>query len=186
MQILQEIKSCDLCTDVLPFAPKPILQISSAARILLIGQAPGLAAHTSGVPWNDASGKRLREWLKLDNSVFYSAAIAIVPMGFCYPGKAKSGDLPPRPECQTRWMDSVLCDLPAVRLKILIGTYALRFFFPTSSLNELIWVHARSESEFIVLPHPSPRNNIWLAREDWFEKKALKLIQKKIQHAMIS
>lgn len=184
MHILEEIRSCELCTDVLPFAPKPILQIAPQARMLIMGQAPGLAAHNSGIPWNDASGKRLREWLQIERETFYSPEVAIVPMGFCYPGRGKSGDLPPRRECHTRWMDTLLCDLPEIRLKILVGTYAVRFFFPHSSLNELIQEHSQSESEFIVLPHPSPRNNIWLARESWFEKEALKKIQEKLRFCL--
>ncbi|MCM2349235.1 MAG: uracil-DNA glycosylase family protein [Bacteriovoracaceae bacterium] len=181
MALLKDIRSCTLCQDELPLEPRPILQFSRKSKMLLIGQAPGLKAHETHRPWNDPSGVRLREWLRMSEKEFYQAdRLAIIPMGLCYPGRGASGDLPPRPECRVRWMDSILCHLKEVKLKILVGTYATEYFLGKGSLTEQIKEHSFSDSSFIVLPHPSPRNNIWLAKNKWFEHESLPLIQQKI------
>jgi uracil-DNA glycosylase len=181
MKILKEIRACSLCNDVLPFSPRPIIQMSHQSQLLLVGQAPGIAAHESGKPWNDASGIRLREWLNLSEEYFYDPRhVAIVPMGFCYPGKGKSGDLPPRPECRARWMDTVLTELHEIKFTILIGSHAAKYFCDTKDFATLINEFSFNNSSMIVLPHPSPRNNIWLAKNQWFEKKCLPAIRKKV------
>lgn len=181
MKLLTKIRSCNLCREELPLNPKPILQFSRSSKIMLIGQAPGILAHETNRPWNDASGIRLRTWLQISKQDFYQASnFAIVPMGFCYPGRGKSGDNPPRPECQVRWMDTILCHLKEVRLKILVGSYATEYFLGPGKLSEKIKEHATIDSPFVVLPHPSPRNNIWLAKNKWFEQDHLNLIRLKI------
>ena len=181
MKLLREIKSCTLCQDKLPLEPRPILQFTKSSRILIIGQAPGVKAHDSGKPWNDASGIRLREWTGIESADFYNPKkIAIVPIGFCYPGKGKSGDLPPRPECRARWMDVIFDYLEKVELKILIGTHATNHVLGKGDFTSRILEFAHSKNPVVVLPHPSPRNNIWLAKNSWFEKEVLPLIKKKI------
>lgn len=183
MSLLKEIKNCNFCEGVLPLAPRPILQFHRSAKILLVGQAPGIKAHDSGKPWNDASGERLRDWLTLTPEVFYNPKlISIVPMGFCYPGKGKTGDLPPRKECSSLWMDSILSHLKNLEVIILVGSYSSQYFLGDGDLSLKIREHAKNDSEFIVLPHPSPRNNIWLKKNDWFEKEALRNIRRKLSH----
>ena len=185
MKLMKEIKSCNLCQDVLPFAPKPILQLHSDSALLLVGQAPGVKAHESGTPWNDASGERLRQWLQLAPESFYdSKLMSIVPMGFCYPGKGKSGDLPPRKECSVRWMDTIISHLGNLEVIILVGSYATEYFLGEGELSRKIKDHAVSETPFIVLPHPSPRNNIWLKKNAWFEEESLPKIRKKLSSCL--
>jgi uracil-DNA glycosylase len=182
MNIIKDIRRCTFCADVLPFNPKPVFQLHKNARILLIGQAPGLHAHETGVPWNDLSGKRLREWLEMSEQDFYDPSyLAIVPMGMCYPGRGKSGDNPPRPECKTLWMDRVLSELKSVEKIILVGGYATEYFLGKNELSKHIQNHSKGHDPWIVLPHPSPRNNIWLAKNPWFERSTLPLIRKKLR-----
>lgn len=181
--LLTEIKKCELCKEHLPLAPNPIVQFSKSSRILIVGQAPGLLAHNSSIPWNDKSGERLREWLRLSEEQFYNPKlVAIVPMGFCYPGKGKSGDLPPRKECAPKWMQPIRDYLTNIKLEIYVGKYACDYAFgKKSNFNELIQTQAVSKDNRIALPHPSPRNNIWLAKNKWFEKEVLPKIRKKIK-----
>lgn len=181
MKLLDEIKSCQLCANELPLAPKPILQFHPKSEFLIIGQAPGIKAHESGIPWNDASGVRLRQWLNIHDQDFYNPRkFSIVPMGFCYPGKGKSGDLPPRKECSTRWMDTILCHLKNVKSIILVGNYSAAYFLGEGKLSDKIMEHSKIDSSFIVLPHPSPRNNIWLRKNEWFEYECLPSIRRKL------
>lgn len=181
MDLLSEIKSCRLCQGELPLGPKPILQFHRKSKILLVGQAPGIKAHTTGKPWNDASGIRLRDWLQIEEKDFYNPKkISIVPMGFCYPGKAPTGDLPPRKECSARWMDSILSHLKELEIMILVGNYSAQYFLGPGDLTSKIREHALNDSHFVVLPHPSPRNNIWLRKNEWFEAEHLKLIRNKL------
>ncbi len=181
MDLYAEILNCSLCTEHLPHKPKPILQFGETAKILIVGQAPGRLAHESGIPWNDPSGDRLRMWLGVSKEEFYNKElVAIVPMGFCYPGKGKSGDLPPRLECRARWLDSVISRCENVQLIVVVGNYAKNFFFPDEDLPVLIKDWAK-EGEFIVLPHPSPRNNIWLSKNKWIESQVLPDVKNRVR-----
>ena len=179
--LLKKIRVCEICKDSLPFNPKPILSFSKQAKIMIIGQAPGIKAHETAKPWNDASGKRLRQWLGVTDTQFYDESLfAIVPMGFCYPGKGKSGDLPPRPECSEKWMRPILKRLENIELKILIGAYSQRYFLKTKSgdLTETVKKWKSFAPGQFPLPHPSPRNNIWLAKNTWFEKNFVPELQR--------
>ena len=175
--LLQQVRACTLCAPHLPLGVRPVLQVHPAARILVVGQAPGIRVHNSGIPFDDASGDRLREWMGISREVFYEPTkMAIVPMGFCYPGTGKSGDLPPRPECAPRWRQQVLEHLPDIELTLVIGQYAQAWHLPKSGHSSVTGTVQRWQ-EFapgvIALPHPSPRNNIWLKRNPWFAEKLL-------------
>ena len=183
--LLKEIRACTICKDFLPNLPKPIIRASSNSKILVIGQAPGQKVQNSGVPWEDASGKALREWLNVSCEQFYDTNLfAIMPMGFCYPGTGKSGDLPPRKECAVAWHKKVLEQMPDIQLTLLIGKYAQGYYLSQSakeSLTETVKNHVAYLPNFIPLPHPSPRNNIWLKKNDWFKIEAIPLLQYKVK-----
>ena len=168
---------------------KPVLQFSAKSRIIIIGQAPGVKAHNSGIPWNDASGERLRSWLGVDASTFYDAdKFALIPMGFCYPGKGKSGDNPPRPECAPLWHQQLFAKAKQAQLKILIGNYAQAYYLGSKqkpTLTETVKAFEEYLPETIVLPHPSPRNNIWLKKNSWFEKELLPVLKEKVMDAVM-
>lgn len=183
IETVSEIKKCQRCIDHLPRGPKPILQLHQDARILIAGQAPGRHAHEAGIPFADASGERLRKWLKLPPHIFYDPTrIAILPMGFCYPGTSKSGDLPPRPECASTWRSQILQQLHNVQLTLVIGQYAKAYHLPdaTGSLTEIIQRWHDTWPQRLCLPHPSPRNNLWLKRNPWFEAELLPVLQNRI------
>jgi len=188
-KLIKEITSCVACKNLLPHTPRPIVSFSPSSKIIIIGQAPGLKVHTSGIPWDDASGERLREWLNVSNETFYNNKVfGIVPMGFCYPGKGKSGDLPPRPECATLWMKKVLKTLKKKEIVILIGQYAQNYFLKDrlkKNLTESVKNWEEYLPEFIILPHPSPRNNIWLAKNKWFEQTNIPKLQAHIKKILI-
>lgn len=185
MSLYKEIKFCSLCVEDLPLEPKPILQFCKDSKILIVGQAPGKLAHETGIPWNDKSGERLRSWLAIDKSVFYDERkIAIVPMGFCYPGKGKSGDLAPRKECRARWLDQIISQFIDLKLIILIGQHAVEHFVGKGSLDNQIKKFSSGNDSIIILPHPSPRNNIWLAKNSWFEQDTLPLLKEKVQRIL--
>ncbi|EMY76410.1 uracil-DNA glycosylase family protein [Leptospira weilii serovar Ranarum str. ICFT] len=182
--LLKKARSCSLCAKNLPFPSKPIFRVNPMARILLIGQAPGLKVHESGIPWQDASGERLRAWMGLSADTFYDEQIvAIMPMGFCYPGKGKSGDLPPRPECAPEWHPRLLPLMPNIRLTILIGQYAQERYLlkKKANLTETVKAFREYAPQYLPLVHPSPRNQIWLKRNPWFEKQLVPDLQKRIQ-----
>jgi uracil-DNA glycosylase len=172
-----EIRACTICASHLPFGPRPVLQISKTARILIASQAPGRKVHSSGVPFDDASGNRLRDWLGLDRETFYDANhVAILPMGFCYPGTGKSGDLPPRPECAIAWHEKILRELTSVELTVVIGQYAMAWHLgqrTKATLTETVQAWREYSPMFWPLPHPSPRNNIWLKKNPWFSRDVL-------------
>jgi len=176
-KLLRQIRECTICKSYLPYRPKPLVQLSATARILIIGQAPALVTHQTGVPWKDKSGERLREWLGVTEEQFYDANIfALMPMGFCFPGKGKTGDLPPRKECAPKWHDAILEEMTDYKLKILIGQYAQKYYLGnkySGTLTETVKNFDNLLPEFFPLPHPSPRNNIWLAKNRWFEKETI-------------
>ncbi|WP_036228168.1 uracil-DNA glycosylase family protein [Marinobacterium jannaschii] len=182
--LLTQIRQCDLCKEQLPLGPNPVVRASSSARILIIGQAPGTRVHASGIPWDDASGKRLRQWLNLSDEAFYDQSrIAIVPMGFCYPGKGRSGDLPPRPECAPKWHHLLLQQMPDLELTLLIGQYAQKYYLQDQykTLTERVSHWQEAPDGIIPLPHPSPRNQIWLKRNPWFEQQLVPELQRRIK-----
>jgi uracil-DNA glycosylase len=176
--LLTEIRDCRLCEEHLPLGPRPVVQADRKASILIVGQAPGRKVHETGIPFNDPSGDRLRAWMGIDKDIFYDATqIALLPMGFCYPGTGKSGDLPPRPECAEAWREKLLQNLPNVQLTLVIGQYAHKYHLAkrqSKTLTETVKAWRDFAGEGIVpLPHPSPRNNIWLKKNEWFEEDVL-------------
>ncbi len=179
-----EIARCTVCAKDLPLGPRPVFRVSPTARILVIGQAPGRLVHASGVPWDDPSGKRLRQWMQLEEGVFYdSVQVGIMPMGFCYPGTGKSGDLPPRPECATLWHEVLLAKMPAIELTLLIGQYAQNYYLQDrckKTLTETVQTWREYAPTHLPLPHPSPRNNLWLKRNPWFEREVVPHLQDRI------
>lgn len=181
--LLEEVRHCTLCAESLPLGPRPVVQAHPQARMLIAGQAPGKKVHLSGIPFDDASGDRLRAWLGIGRETFYDPhAVAILPMGFCYPGTGKSGDLPPRPECAPKWRASLLAQLPNIELTLVIGQYALAYHFPSAyaSLTEAVQAWRDRPQDVIVLPHPSPRNQLWLRRNPWFEAELLPHLQRRV------
>lgn len=185
-KLLKEIRQCTICKEKLPLDPRPILNFSAKSKILIVGQAPGIKAHESNTPWNDASGERLRTWLSVSKEQFYNKDLfAIVPMGFCYPGKGKSGDLPPRPECSKAWMNLILAQLKNIELTVLVGTYAQTYFLGSDQdLTENVSSWAKVLPIYFPLPHPSPRNNIWIKKNPWFEKKVLPELKTKVSNIL--
>jgi uracil-DNA glycosylase len=185
--LLTQVRACTLCAAHLPLGPRPVLQMHASARILIVGQAPGRKVHETGVPFNDASGERLRDWLGMPRAVFYDAKqVAILPMGFCYPGTGKSGDLPPRPECAPAWRAPLLASLHHLQLTLVIGQYAQDYHLPDTkgTLTQLVqdwrayWPHT------VPLPHPSPRNNLWLKRNPWFEVELLPVLRERVAQVL--
>ncbi len=183
-QLLGRIGKCDLCLPHLPHGVRPVVQASSASKILIIGQAPGRKVHESGVPWNDPSGDQLRIWLGIDKSQFYDETIfALMPMGFCYPGKGSSGDLPPRKECAPKWHEALLANMSSVQLTLLIGQYAQNHYLPDPSktLTDNVKNYRSYCPQFFPLPHPSPRNRFWQTKNPWFNQMVVPELQLKIK-----
>ena len=183
-RLLQEVRACTQCAKHLPFGPRPVLRMKRSATLLIIGQAPGTKVHETGTPWNDHSGDRLREWLAVDKDTFYDdRRIAIMPMGFCYPGVAKSGgDAPPRPECAPLWHDRLRGFLPNIELTLLIGQYAQAHYLgkqrkKTMTDTVKAWKDYVPDG-FLPLPHPSWRNTGWLKKNTWFETDVLPRLRK--------
>ncbi|MGD8232977.1 uracil-DNA glycosylase family protein [Vibrio sp. TRT 1302] len=185
-ELLQQVRACQLCEPTLPLGANPIIQASKSAKLLIIGQAPGTRVHETSIPWNDPSGNRLREWLELDKETFYDASkVAIMPMGLCYPGKGKSGDLPPRKECAPQWHKSILDQLPNVGMTLLIGQYAQNYYLSDKpkTLTETVQQWQRWAPKYLPLPHPSPRNTLWLKKNPWFEAEVVPFIREYVhQH----
>mgnify|MGYP001400323457 FL=1 len=181
-ELLAEARACRHCMD-LPLGPRPVLRAAASARILIVGQAPGTRVHASGIPWDDPSGDRLRAWLGLDRETFYDQTrIAIVPMGLCYPGRGRGGDLPPRAECAPRWHRRILELLPNLALTLLIGRYAQDYYLgrATASLAERIRGWPFDDADRLPLVHPSPRNRRWLARNPWFEAEVISVVRRRV------
>jgi len=181
--LLNEVHNCTICAAYLDAGVRPVLQVNPKAKILIAGQAPGRKVHESGIPFDDASGARLRDWLGITREDFYNPQkIAILPMGFCYPGTGKSGDLPPRAECEPAWREQLLSHLQQIELTLLVGKYAQDSHLGKTQLNLTDTVKAWQDywPSVMPLPHPSPRNNIWLSKNPWFEKKCLPTLKSRI------
>lgn len=186
--LLAEVRACTICAAHLPHGVRPVLQIHPQARVLIAGQAPGRKVHESGVPFDDASGDRLREWMGVTRDVFYdSKQVAILPMGFCFPGTGKAGDLPPRAECAPAWRKQLLSRLRHVRLTLVVGQYAQAYHLQgasKSSLTETVQSWRRYWPGAVPLPHPSPRNNIWLRRNPWFATELLPALRQRVSRVL--
>lgn len=186
--LLVEIRACRLCEASLPLEPRPVLRASETATLLVVGQAPGTLVHGSGIPWNDASGMRLRDWLRIDRDTFYDESrVAIVPMGFCYPGRGASGDLPPRPECSQTWHPRLLPMLGEVRLILAIGQYAQQYFLGAQrkkTLTDTVRAWQEYAPRYFPLPHPSPRNIAWFQHNPWFEREVLPALRERVALAL--
>jgi uracil-DNA glycosylase len=184
-QLLADIRACRICADALPLGPRPILRATSSARIMIVGQAPGTRVHETGIPWNDRSGDRLRGWLALDRDVFYDESrIAIVPMGFCYPGVKNGGDAPPRPECAPLWHARLRALLPDVTLTLLVGSYAQAWYLGGrrgGAMTETVARWREYLPDFFPTPHPSWRNTAWLRRNPGFEDEAVPALRQHVQ-----
>jgi uracil-DNA glycosylase len=183
-RLLSEVRACTICAAHLPFPPRPILRAAVSSRLLIVGQAPGLKVQQTGIPWNDPSGDRLRRWLNLTREAFYNEArIAIIPTGFCYPGKGNGGDLPPRPECAPLWHPKLRAALPNIKLTLLIGGYAQAYYLGArtrGSLSETVQAWRAFLPEFLPLPHPSPRNIRWFKQHPWFETEVVPELQRRV------
>ena len=176
--LLAEVRACTRCAAALPLGPRPVLRAGSGARILIVGQAPGTRVHASGIPWDDPSGVRLRQWLDVSPETFYDTTkLAIIPMGFCYPGRdARGGDRPPRPECAPLWHRRLLALLPDIELTVLIGSYAQRYYLGERAhraLTDTVRHWQDYGPAYLPTPHPSPRNTLWLKRNAWFEAEVV-------------
>lgn len=182
--LLSNIRQCEICKEHLPLGPRPVVSGHPDSKIVIIGQAPGTKVHASGIPWDDASGKELRKWLDISSEVFYDETkIAIVPMGFCYPGKGKSGDLPPRTECAPQWHEALLSQMPNLQLVLLVGMYAQRYYLKEQAkqtLTETVANYKEYHPEYLPLPHPSPRNRFWLTKNPWFGKEVIPELQSRV------
>ena len=188
-RLLREIDACRICQAELPHSPRPILRASRSARLLIISQAPGSKVNQTGIPWNDASGSRLRHWMGLGRSMFYDRTkIAIVPISFCYPGAAASGgDKPPRPECAPLWHERVLDHLPNLQLTLLVGQYSQKRYLGSGrkgSMTETVKAFAEYGPKFFPLPHPSWRSGIWMQRQPWFEQETIPWLRRAVQRAI--
>ena len=186
--LLADIRRCRICADALPHEPRPVLRAEPTARLMICGQAPGTRVHATGIPFNDPSGVRLRQWLDMDSDTFYdSSRVAIVPMGFCFPGQdSKGGDLPPRRECAPEWHGKVRPLLPNIGLTVLVGRYSQAFYLGngTGTLTKTVRDWRRFMPDFFPLPHPSWRNNAWLSRNPWFAEEVLPELRRAVRAAL--
>ncbi|MGN6653639.1 uracil-DNA glycosylase family protein [Trinickia sp.] len=186
--LLTEIRACRACEAHLPHGPRPVLQVGREARVLIIGQAPGARVHASGIPWDDKSGQRLRDWMGMGPERFYDPdCVALVPMGYCYPGRGPSGDLPPRRECAELWLERVLAEMPHIELTLLVGAYAQQRFLGAerrASLTETVAAWREYGPSRVPLPHPSPRNQGWFKHHPWFERELLPVLKARVADAL--
>lgn len=182
--LLADVRACRACAAQLPLGPRPLLQATGAARILIAGHAPGQRAHASGVPWDDPSGERLRFWMGVASELFYDARrIAIIPMGLCYPGRGPGGDMPPRPECAPLWLDRLLERMPHIELMLLVGCHSQRHFLGSRrkpSLAETAAAWREYGPRYFPLPHPSPRNQPWFQQHPWFEREVIPALRERV------
>ena len=188
--LISEIKKCTICLPHLEHGVNPVLSASKESKIIIIGQAPGSVVHKTGIPWDDKSGDRLRNWLGVTEEEFYDERLfALLPMGFCYPGKGKSGDLPPRSECAPQWHKLVLDDIASKKLIILIGNYAQHYYLKDAAkknLTDTVKNYAKYLPLYLPLPHPSPRNNIWLKKNEWFEQEVIPELKRNIKSIILT
>jgi uracil-DNA glycosylase len=186
--LLAEVRACRVCAGQLPNPPRPVLRAAVGARLLIIGQAPGRRVHASGIPWDDPSGDRLRDWLGMDRDHFYDTGrIAIIPTGLCYPGTGRGGDLPPRPECAPLWHPRLRAALPELRLTLLIGGYAQAYYLGAGrgpTLAATVAAYADHLPSWFPLPHPSPRNRLWFSRHPWFEAEVIPALRRQVALAL--
>lgn len=183
---VSEARACRICEENLPLGPRPVFRISPMARLLIVGQAPGTRVHETGIPWNDRSGDRLRDWMAVDRETFYDESrIAIVPSGFCYPGRdPRGGDMPPRPECAPAWHGRLLAHMPRIELTLLVGQYAQAIYLGArrkSTLTETVAAWREYLPDYLPLPHPSWRNTAWLTRNPWFEAELLPELRARVR-----
>ena len=185
--LIVKVRACTICAAHLPHGVRPVLQIHPQARVLIAGQAPGRKVHESGVPFDDSSGDRLREWMGVTRKVFYDPEqVAILPMGFCFPGTGKSGDLRPRPECAPAWREPLLGHLHHLQVTLVVGRYAQAYHMNEErlSLTETVRAWRSYWPNRVPLPHPSPRNNLWLDRNPWFKKDLLPMLRRRVAEAL--
>jgi len=183
--LVEKARACRVCEAYLPLGPRPTLRVSATAKLLIVGQAPGTKVHETGIPWNDASGDRLRRWLDLDRDTFYDESrIAIMPMGLCYPGVDKNGgDSPPRPECAPLWHPPLLALMPQIELVLLVGSHAQAWYLSKQrrkSMTETVAAWREYLPRFIPTPHPSWRNTAWLNRNPWFEAELVPELRRRV------
>ncbi len=179
-------RACTLCAAKLPLGPRPILQVSATARLLIASQAPGSEVHARGLSFWDRSGVRLRDWLGVDEATFYDPAqVAILPMGFCYPGRLPGGgDAPPRPECAPAWRAPLLAAMPAVRLTLLVGGYAQAWALGPGTVTQRVQAFRAFLPDRLPLPHPSWRTQVWEGRHPWFAAELLPALRELVQAAL--
>lgn len=184
-ELLYQIRNCCVCKAYLPDGVRPVVAAGTESKLIIIGQAPGRIVHQTGIPWNDKSGNTLRSWLDLDKSDFYNPdLVALVPMGFCYPGTGKHGDLPPRPECAPLWHPQLITQMPQAKLTLLVGQYAQKYYLGNNAEKTLTATVRNFKSylpNYFPLPHPSPRNNIWMAKNEWFAQEVLPELKAEIR-----
>lgn len=187
-ELLVDIRACRQCEAHLPQGARPIVQAGPSARVLIIGQAPGSRVHASGIPWDDDSGDRLRQWTELNRETFYDPdKVALMPMGLCYPGKGSGGDLPPRRECAPLWHERLLAGMPDIRLILLVGQYAQKAYLPARlrpSMTETVRNFEKLPSCFFPLPHPAWRSRLWMRKHAWFEAKVLPVLRARTATAL--
>jgi uracil-DNA glycosylase len=184
--LLTDVRACRACADNLPMGPRPVMQMSATARVLIAGQAPGTKAHASGIPFSDPSGERLREWMGISEDQFYDAStVAILPMGMCYPGRLPAGgDAPPRPECAPLWRARLLREMPALRLTLLVGAYAQVDALGPGFMTERVMNFKSYLPKYFPLPHPSWRTKSWATKNPWFEARVLPALRLAVQSAL--
>lgn len=189
-RLISEVRACHICSGDLPLGPRPIVRGNACAKILIIGQAPGTRVHETGVPWDDKSGERLRDWLNLSSDAFYDEnKIAIMPMGFCYPGRASSGgDLPPRPECAPQWHGQIRAQLGQIKLTLLVGSYAQKYYLgkkTAKTMTETIRLWKDFGPDIIPTPHPSWRTTFWLKKNLWYEDEVLPDLRARVKRLVL-
>jgi len=183
--LIRQARACRVCAPHMPLGPRPVFLVGKGARLMIVGQAPGRRVHETGIPWNDPSGDQLRAWLRMDGAQFYDTRrIAIVPTGLCYPGSGERGDLPPRPECAPLWQPRFRAALPGIRLTLLVGMHAQAYYLGTKrkrSLAQTVRAWREYLPEFFPLPHPSPRNRMWMKNNPWFAKEVLPALRRRVR-----